>query len=561
MNKVLDPRRWPLFRGFSGFRMDCVPPDLLAGLTLAAIVIPEQMATARLAHLPPQAGFFAFIAATLAFTILGSSRRLSSGADSTITPIFAGALALMAASGSPRFAALAAGLALLTGAIVFLAGVFRMGWVGNLLSIPVTTGFLAGIAVHIVISQAPAALGVADPGGALPARVLALAAVAPNANPACLAIAMGVLVLIAAAHRISARLPGLLAAVVLATGATIALHLDRRGVALLGPVSGAPPTIGWPALDMGDFGRLLPLALLVSLVVMVQTAATARSFPGVDEAVDTDGDFIGLGAGGVLAGLFGAFPVNASPPRTAIVAESGGRTPLVGLVAAAVVAALLASATGFLRFVPQAALSGVLVFVAMRIVRLKEIAEILRTSPAEAALVLATAAGIVLLPIEDGVALGVGLSLLNGLWSGARARVHPMRRVPGTTVWWPVVPGTHGVGDTETNTIVLAFAAPLTFLNADAFARQFLGAVTASPGEVRLAILEAAGLVEIDYTGARAIQKVVQACRGAGVTFAVARLESIAAQTAFESLGLRDLVGADHIFDSVAAADAALNKA
>ncbi len=561
MNKVLGPRRWPLFRGFGGFRGDCIPPDLLAGLTLAAIVIPEQMATARLAHLPPQAGFFAFIAATLAFTILGSSRRLSSGADSTITPIFAGALALMAASGSPRFAALAAGLALLTGAIVFLAGVFRMGWIGNLLSIPVTTGFLAGIAVHIAVSQAPAVLGVADPGGALPARVLSLAAAAPNANPACLAIAMGVLALIAAAHRVSARLPGALAAVVLATGATFALHLDRRGVALLGPVSGAPPTIGWPALGVDDFGRLLPLALLVSLVVMVQTAATARSFPGADEAVDTDGDFIGLGAGGMLAGLFGAFPVNASPPRTAIVVESGGRTPLVGLVAAAVVAGLLAFATGFLRLAPQAALSGVLLFVAMRIVRLREIAEILRTSPAEAALVLATATGIVLLPIEDGVALGVGLSLLNGLWSGARARVQPMRRVPGTTVWWPVVPGAPDVGDTETNIIVLAFAAPLTFLNADAFARQFLGAVRASPGKVRLAILEAAGLVEIDYTGARAVQKVVQACRDAGVTFAVARLESVTAQTAFERLGLRDLVGADHIFDSVAAANAALNKA
>jgi MFS superfamily sulfate permease-like transporter len=550
--------RWPALRGFQGFALAGASLDILAGVTLAAIAVPEQMATARLAGLPPQTGFFAFIAGTLAFVLLGSSRRLSSGADSTITPIFAGGLVLVATGGSPHFQALAAVLALMVGAIVLAAGVCRLGWIGNLLSIPVTTGFLAGIAVHIALSQAPAALGVAGPSGDLPARVLGLVRLAPHANLACVAIAAGVLVLIAAAERVSARLPGPLIAVALATLAVSALGLEKRGVAVLGAVAGGLPKLAWPSVSAEEFLKLAPLALMVSLVVMVQTAATSRSFPQEGEKVDIDGDFIGMGAGNLIAGVLGAFPVNASPPRTGIVAESGGRTQLSGLVAAAIMAALLAWATGFLRLVPQAALAGVLLFVAARIVRVKQAIAIAKASPAESLLILATTAGIVVLPIEDGVALGIGLALFNGLWSSARVHVLPMYRIPGSTVWWPVSAISAPGARADPGVAVLAFAAPLTFLNADSFAQEFLARAGVGDPGLTLAILEAAGIVEIDFTGAEALRAVVEACRKANVTFAIARLESVAVQESFARLELRDLVGEDHIFESVAETIAAL---
>src|SRR6187401_892346 len=146
-------RAWPIFRSLASFRLGDLPGDLIAGLTLAAIAIPEQMATARLGGFSPQIGFFAFIAGSLGFAALGSNRFLSCGADSTITPIFAGGLALLAASGSPDYQALAMALALLVGAILVVGSVFRLGWIANLLSTPVTTGFLAGISVHILVSQ------------------------------------------------------------------------------------------------------------------------------------------------------------------------------------------------------------------------------------------------------------------------------------------------------------------------------------------------------------------------------------------------------------------------
>jgi len=551
---------WPLMRGFAALRRQDLPIDILAGATLAAIAIPSQVATAKLAGMPPQTGFYAFVAGSAAFAILGSSRRLSVGADSTIAPIFAGVLAAMAGGAPQNYAALAAGLAILTGLVVLLAGVFRLGWIGNLLSIPVTIGFLAGIAVHIVVSQAPAALGVLVPHGAFLQQILKLIAAAPRANLACIATAAGVLALIVAAHRLSPRIPGALLAVVLAAAIAGVWHLDQRGVALLGPVAGTFPGLSWPALRAADYLRLAPLAVLIGLIIMVQTATTSRSFPCADERPDVDRDFVGVGAGSILAAVSGAFPVNASPPNTEIVSESGGRGQTASLVAAGIMIVVLTWGGGLLGRVPLAALAGVLMFVATRLVRAGQVIAVVRSSPAEAALILATAVAIVVLPIEWGVAAGVGLSLLNGLWASARVRVQPMRPIPGSTVWWPAE-AVNDPGPPDPTVAVLGFAAPLTFINADAFARQFIAAVRPGRSEVRLAILEASGMVEIDFTGGQALSGVVARCRAAGVTFAVARLESLAANAAFARQGLRGLIGPDHVFQSVAEAIAALSKA
>ena len=552
-----NPGRRRLFKSLAGYEPGKLGADLIAGLTLAAVAIPEQMATARLGGLPPQLGFFAFMAAALAFFVFGSGRRVSTGADSTITPIFAGGLALLAAGGSPHYIALAAALAVLVGLIVAAAGLFRMGWIGNLLSIPVTTGFLAGIAVHIAVSQLPAALGLPPLTGPTLQRMAELVRLAPRIGPASLAVSAAVLGSIAVMHRVSARLPGPLLAVAAASLAAAWLHLDHFGVALLGPVQGARPRFGLPIVTADEWARLAPLALLISVVVMVQTAATSRSFSGGSDAPDVDGDFFGVGIGSVISGLAGAFPVNASPPRTAILAESGSVSQLAGLSAAAVIALLLAIGAGALAMIPQAALSAVLLFVVLRIVRVKQICALVRESPAEALLVLATAISVVVLPIQAGVAVGIVLSVMNGLWGAVRARIQPMLRAPGTSVWWPAPADQEGDEDTS-GILVLGFQAPLTFLNADGFARSFLAHFRSAGGRIKLVILEAAGVVDIDFTAAQALDGVVRACREGGATFALARLESTVAQQALSRLGLRALIGDDRIYPSVAQAVAAL---
>src|SRR5437660_5816266 len=172
MAQQVPENRWPLFRSLACYRPGFLPGDLIAGLTLAAIAIPEQMATARLGHFSPQIGFFAFMMGSIGFAMFGANRFLSCGADSTITPIFAGGLLLMAASGSADYQALAVALALMVGVILILGSLFRMGWIANLLSTPVTVGFLLGISIHIIVSQLPGVLGLPSPTGPMIDRLI-----------------------------------------------------------------------------------------------------------------------------------------------------------------------------------------------------------------------------------------------------------------------------------------------------------------------------------------------------------------------------------------------------
>jgi SulP family sulfate permease len=547
-------RRRQFLRSLQGYCAASLPADLIAGLTLAAIAIPEQMATSRLGGFPPEIGFFAFIAGSVGFACLGANRFLSCGADSTITPIFAGGLALLASAGTPDYQALAGALALLVGLMLMGSGVFKLGGIANLLSLPVTVGFLAGISVHIIVSQLPGVLGLPTPHGPTLERIAALAGHVTEANIYTVAIGLGVLAVVALSERISARIPGALIALVAATLFSMAAGLEGKGVDVVGAVSGTWPTPSLPIVAPEQWAKLIPLSFLIAIVVMVQTAATTRSFlSDPDQPADVDHDFVGIGAGSLLAGLFGAFPVNASPPRTGIVAETGGRSQFSGLIAAGIVVLLLGFGATLLAHVPNAALAGVLLFVALRIVRVAQIARIYRQSRSEFLLIAATAAAIVVLPIEQGVALGIALSLLHGIWSTTRTHLVLFERVAGTTVWWPSHP--HIAGETIDDIAVVAFQAPLSFLNAATFRADMQDILqTRAP---RLLVLEAGGIPEIDLTAAQALLDLVKACGERRVIFAVARLESLRAQAAFERFGLYDMLPRDHVFRSV---DEAVHK-
>ncbi len=550
-----DDARWPIFRSLASFRPGNLPGDLIAGLTLAAIAIPEQMATSRLGGFSPQIGFFAFVAGSLGFVMFGANRFLSCGADSTITPIFAGSLAQMATSGSSDYQALAVALALEVGVLLVAGTLFRLGWVANLLSTPVTVGFLAGIAIHIIVSQLPGVLGLTSPSGPMLYGIAVLMQHLREANIYTVCIGFGVLAVVAGSEVISARIPGALIGLIVAAVAVIWGELERRGVHVIGSIPSTLPVLSFPDISPERWVRLLPLSFLIALIVMVQTAATTRSFPSdAHRPPDVDRDFFGAGVGSILSGLIGAFPVNASPPRTGIVAETGGRTQLSGLFAAAIVLALLVFGATLLRNVPHAALSGVLLFIALRIIRAKQIVTVYHQSFGEFLLIAATAAAIIVMPIEQGVAIGVALSLLQGIWSTTRARLVEFEHVPGTTVWWPAHP--HAAGDRIPNVAVVGLQAPLSFLNATNFRADVLKVIrTASP---KLLVLEASGVLDIDFTAAQMLLELSRECRAASITLAIARLESIRAREAFERFKLYDALPREYIFISVDAAVRAL---
>jgi sulfate permease, SulP family len=549
-------KSWPVFSSLRGYQFGHLPGDLIAGLTLAAIAIPEQMATSRLGGFPPQLGFLAFVAGSLGFALLGGNRFLSCGADSTITPIFAGGLALLAAAGSPEYQPLAIALSFLVGLLLILSGLFRLGGIANLLSTPVMVGFLAGIAVHILVSQMPAVMGVAAPTGPMLQKIWELGRHAGQANAYTVAIGLGVLAVVAGSEKVSAKLPGALIGLVGATLAVIAAGLESKGVSVVGNVPATLPSPTVPIIGPEQWAKLIPVSLLIAIVVMVQTAAVTRSFPSEPgKPADVDRDFLGVGAGSLAAGLFGAFPVDASPPRTGIVVETGGKTQAAGLAAATIVMALSAFGGTLLRHVPDAALGGVLLFVALRIIRFHQVALVFRQSLPEFSLILATAAAIIVLPIEEGVAIGIVLSLLHGIWSTTRARLVMFERVPGTTIWWPAHP--HISGERDPGVLVVGLQAPLSFLNASTFRADLLQML--QQNKPQLLVIEAASTAEIDFTAAQLLLELFTQCRDEGINVAVARLESLRAQAAFERFGLYNVLPRNHVFHSVDEAVRALS--
>jgi len=539
-----------------GATLATLPADLIAGLTLAAIAIPEQLATARLAGLAPEAGLFAFAAGTIGFAIFGANRFISVGADSTIAPIMAGTLALFATAGTPGYAGLAVLLALMVGAILVIAGLLRAGWIADLLSIPVTVGFLAGISVHIIAGQLPALLGLATPPGGLGPRLAAIAYDVPHAHTVTTLIGVAVFILAFAAEKLSPRIPGALIGLVAAALATWQLGLAARGVKTLGALSASLPAIALPPVDFDDVMRLLPLALTVALVCMMQTAAVARSFPShTDQREAFSRDFLGVGVGNVIASLIGAFAVNSSPPRTAVTVEAHGRSQFAGLAAVLFTALLVVVAGTAFDHVPVTALAAILVYVGVRIFRLADMVSIARKGDGEILLVVAAAALVVLLPVQTGVAFAIGLSLLHSTYLLARPTCVTLVRLPETTIWW--APSTDEPGEVVPGVLVFSPAAPLTFINADYIAGELDKALAAS-GDVRLVVIEASGITLIDYTGAQRMIATIARLRERGIDVALARLESGRAADAARRSGLLEALGDGRVFHSVEEAVRAL---
>jgi sulfate permease, SulP family len=536
-----------LFASLRDYRSSWLSGDAVAAVTLAAIAIPEQLATARLAGMPPKAGLFAFAAGSIAFAAFGTNRFMSVGADSTIAPIMAGGLAALAAAGTEPYVSLAAVLALLVGIALLLARPLRLGWIADLLSIPVTTGFLAGISVHIIVGQTPAMLGIAAEHGSLIARLGAIMRQLPQANPVAVAIAVGVLAVIAVAERLSARIPGPLIGLAGSGLVVWLLGLQHQGVAVLGALPIEVPAL---TLAVPTWGQFIELLLVVALICVMQTAAVVRSFPsdaGRQENVAQD--FTAIGAGSILAGLLGAFAVNASPPRTAVVHESGGRSQLSAVLAVVIAAGIVLVAARAFAFVPVAALAGVLIFIGLRIFRIATMRQISRHGGWEIWLVAASAALIVLLPIQTGVTISIMLSLLHGIFIVARPDCAVLARVPRTTVWWALPRGE--AGEHEPGVLVFAPGAPIQFTNATYVHGKLMDAIGAMSVPCRLVVIEGNGVIDIDFSGSRVLQQTIADLRQRNIDVALARLASERAQNAAVRTGLYAVLGGDHVFRSV----------
>jgi SulP family sulfate permease len=543
-----------LLASLRGYQRAWLGADAAAALSLLVIAVPEQLATSRLAGMPLVTGYYAFAAGTVAFALLGSNPQLSVGADSTIAPLFAVGIGELAASGSPRYVAVVGVLALAVGVVTAIVALLRLGWIAQLLSVPIVTGFLAGIAVTIVVHQLPGLLGI--PGGTGPTvhRIEVLYRHLGRIDGWTLGIGLAVLAVVVVSEALDRRIPGPLIGLVGSTVAVAALGLRHDGVAVIGSFPHGPPHLGLAALSWSTLRKILPLAGVVSLVVVTQTAATSRAFAdrgGYD--IDASRDFLGVAAGNLLAGAVGAFPVDASPPRTAAVAQAGGRTQLAGLGAAVALVALVPAA-GLLRDLPVATLSAVLIVVAGRLLHVRDLVSIARFDAFEAALATVTMLAVTFIGVQQGIGVAVALAILDRTRLSARPRLHVLGQIPGTTSWVPLS-SPQQVSETP-GVLVVLFAAPLWYANAVQFRSEVMEALAAER-QLRALVLDALGMSDIDFTGSRALRQVLDKLDKAQVTFALARANSHV-RTSLARSGLLQRIGEDRLFPSVGEAVAAV---
>ncbi|MGN6128891.1 MAG: SulP family inorganic anion transporter [Nocardioidaceae bacterium] len=520
--------------------------DVLAGVTVTAYLVPQVMAYAVVAGLPPVVGLWAALGPLLLYAALGSSTRVSVGPEATTALMTAAAVGAVAGGDPGRYAGAAAALAVLVGAVCLIGWVARLGFVADLFSRPVLVGYLAGVAVLMVAGQLGKLTGMAVGGNTpLTESWYALTHLSDVHLPT-LAMALVVLAALLLAQRLRPRWPNPLLAMLLATGVTWAFDLQRFGIATVGPVPRDLPLPGLPDVRASDVLALALPAVGVAVVGYSDNVLTARAFGARrHERVDANQEFLALGAANVAAGLLSGFPVSSSGSRTVIGDSLGARTQLYSLVAlAGVVVSVLALGPVLAGF-PLAALAGVVVYAAIRLVDLDELRRIARFRRSELVVALATTLGVLALGVLPGIGVAVALSILDVLRRVARPH-------DGILGYPPGVPGMHDIEDypnavTVPGLVVYRYDSPLFFANSEDFRRRALAAVDEAPFPVEWFLLNAEANIDIDLTGLDALEEVRAELARRGIVFALARVKQ-EVRDDLDAVGFTARVGEEHVF-------------
>jgi high affinity sulfate transporter 1 len=519
--------------------------DVLAGITVAAYLVPQVLAYAQVAGMPAVTGLWAAVGALAVYAVLGSSRLLSVGPESTTALLTATAIAPLALGDGGRYTVLAAVLALLVGGICVLGRIGRLGFLADALSRPVLVGYMAGIALVMITGQLGRTTGVDLEGDTVVNQVWSFVAHLGQVHLPTIVLAAGVLTLLVAIRLVSPRLPGPLIAVLAATIATTTLSLDGIGIAVVGAVPAGLPVPGLPAVGAADLAALLLPALGVAMVGYSDNVLTARAFAARgDHAIDANREMLALGAANVAAGLMHGFPVSSSGSRTVIAESVGGRSQLTSLVTVAVLVVVLLVGGPVLADFPTAALGALVVHAALRLVEIGEFRRFGRFRRSELALALATTAAVLTIGVLYGVLAAIALSILDLLRRVSRPHSAVLGFASG-------VAGMHDVDDypgarTVPGLVVFRYDAPLFFANADDF-RARAAAALDSTAEPRWLLLNMEAVVEVDVTAADALTGLCDELDRRGVVLALARTKHEVIEDLARA-GLISRIGAAHVF-------------
>ena len=509
-----------LFAGLRPFNPMPAVRDLFAGVTLASMNIPQVLGYARIAGMPVVTGLYTVLLPIVAFAVFGSSRHLVVAADSATAVIFSGSLTNMAAPASEKYVALVGMVALLTAGILFLAWLFKLGFLADFLSHTVLVGFLTGVGFQVGIAMLGDMFSVAVHSNKTLVQGWEVLQGLPQANIATLVLSTLVASSILIGNRIAPRLPLSLFAVVATIAASALFHFAERGIPVIGSVPGGLPSFRLPEVTWSEVLALVPVAASCFVMIIAQSAATAGAFAlRYHESVDEDADILGLSVANAAAAVSGAFVVNGSPTQTAMADRAGARSQVAHLAFAGVVLLVLLFLTGPLQYLPRCVLASIVFTIAVGMIDVTGLRNIRRESPGEFYLAVVTAAAVVAIGVEQGILLAIALSIFRHVRHSYSP--HTMMFAPDATGRWVPIPATPGK-ETEQGLIVYRFGSDLFFANAHRFADQVRALVDCAPTPVRWFIVDASAITDVDYSAAQSIRDLLDelARRGVHVVFA-----------------------------------------
>jgi sulfate permease, SulP family len=540
-------RHLPLLQGVLPLDPAKVPLEIVAGITFAAFAIPEVMGYTKIAGMPLITGIYTILLPMVAFAIFGSSRHLAVGADSATAAILAAGLLTIAAPKSPQYVAYASTVALLAATLLLLASLLQLGFLADFLSRTVLIGFLTGVGIQISISQLSGMLGIPSESLGTPLQIASLFGNLSQANIPTLLVSLSVIGIITLSRRVSSKAPGALLAIIGAIAASWVLNLSSYGIATLGMVPGGLPRLSFPQVPLSDIPKVFNLSVACSIVILTQSVATSRAYAiKFSDTLNENLDLVGLSLANVAAGISGTFVVNGSPTKTEMVKNAGGHTQLTQLATVCTVLVFLVFLTKPFAYLPTAVLSSVVFLIGLRLVDTTGMFALHRCRPVEFAVALITALTVIVIGVEQGIAVAIVLSIIAHL----RHTYRPLDlllvlKTEGGIRTVPLAEGQQAVE----GLLIYRFGSDLYFANVNRFTEEVIS-LAKNASSLKWFCISATNIGDVDFTAAEALKKVYAQLKKLDVVLVL----SDVVQPVMNELdrdGISKMIGSDHIFESV----------
>jgi high affinity sulfate transporter 1 len=548
-HKNLLRRYLPILTWLPKYKPSWLRHDLIAGLTIWAVLVPEAMAYAGIAGVPPIMGLYTIPIPLFLYAIFGTSRTLVVGPDSAACLISASAVGALAACGAAEYLALTTAMAIAVGVFLIVFGTLRMGWIADFISIPVMAGFLEGVILVTIIGQVPKLFGIDGDSGNFFQRLLVIVQGLPDTNLITMILGVGSLVLIVAIGRYLSKLPAAFTAIIISIVAVSALNLTTKGVDVVGTLSTGLQPISLPDASLADYMAVIPGALAIVLLGYIETLGAAAGAASEEGGrIDPDQELVALGTANLGAGLSSGFVVAGSLSKTSVAMRAGGKTQISHVVSGILAILTLLALMPLFTNLPEATLAAIVIVAMVGFDQTAKLAKAMKFSRTEFALGMVCFVGVLTLGVLEGVGLGVVLSLLVLIKKACRPGTAVLGRVPGERTYYRDV-RRRPDAETMPGLLIFRFDARLIFFNCNFFASEVKRGIAKAREPVNTVLIDAEAMNDIDITGADRLIKLNTELNRRNIVIFLTHVRD-PLRDKMHRMGVVDAIGAGHIYET-----------